>query len=176
MTDTLGIEKTVKDALPESVKNPAAAWQKIAARMLYSYRQQFLTGGYGHWMMAKHQTGGKLMMKSMALYESATTATGDNYAQLNWGFGLPSARMHQVGGSIPVTAKSRKFFWAQWFQTRDEFWKKMALTKKGSFSVPARPIVLTEEDYDFIANTLGTRDFKITTNFGASIIPRGITN
>ena len=48
------------------------------------------------------------------------------------GSDLPYARIHNTGGvvKVPVTAKSRKFFWAMWFATGEAKWKAMALTKK----------------------------------------------
>jgi len=167
----LGIEEQINRAIPEAAKEPERAFQKVAARLLYAYRRQFLTGGDGSWLPAKHQTGGKLMMKSHALFESATTFSDSQSAQLNWGFGLPYARIQQLGGTVPVTAQSRKFFWYQWFTTKDQFWKNMALTKKATFFIPGRSIGLSREDVEYIVNMLGTRDFQITTNWGASILP-----
>ena len=175
MIDFEAISKQIRVSLPESVRNPLAAFGRISARLLYTFRQQFLTGGYGHWMPQKYPTGGKLMMRSHALYESGTTHSNAESAQLNWGFGLPYARIHQTGGMANpnVTAQSRKYFWRRFYETGNDMFKWMALSKKTVFSVsiPARPISLTSEDIQYIAAILGTRDFKITTNYGASIIP-----
>ena len=54
---------------------------------------------------------------------------------------------HEYGAIIPVTQKSRKFFWAKYKETGKEFWKKMALTKKSAFVLPPRPhLALTQDD------------------------------
>lgn len=53
--------------------------------------------------------------------------------------------LHNKGGKIkvPVTARSRKFFWAMWYNTEDDFWKNMALTKKKVLiiTIPPRPFI-----------------------------------
>jgi len=50
---------------------------------------------------------------------------------------VPYAAIHEFGGeiSIPVTAKMRSFFWAMFYDTKDEKWKFMALTKKTVFKI-----------------------------------------
>jgi phage gpG-like protein len=50
---------------------------------------------------------------------------------------VPYAAIHEFGGEIriPVTVKMRQFFWAMWYDTQDEKWKFMALTKKTVFIV-----------------------------------------
>lgn len=53
------------------------------------------------------------------------------------GSDLPYAAIHNTGGVIrvPVTERSRKFFWAMWFATGEAHWKGMALTKKTTLLV-----------------------------------------
>lgn len=67
----------------------------------------------------------------------------------------PYAAIHQFGGTlkptIPIFLKMRKFFWVKYYETRQENWKALALTKKKELKpviqIPARPyITLTEED------------------------------
>ena len=58
---------------------------------------------------------------------------------------VPYAAAHELGSkhSVQITDKSRRFFWAMWFNTGDEMWMRMALTKKNAFNVtiPARPFL-----------------------------------
>jgi phage gpG-like protein len=63
--------------------------------------------------------------------------------------------IHQFGGTlkptIPITPRMRKFFWAKFYETGQENWKALALTKKKElkpvFEIPGRPyITLTNED------------------------------
>lgn len=49
------------------------------------------------------------------------------------------APIHEDGGTIQITPKMRKFFWAMFAKTGDEGWKWMALTKKTVITIPARP-------------------------------------
>lgn len=173
MIDFTKVEQDVKASLPEVAKNPESAWRKVEAILLQSYRRQFLSGGDGKWMPAKHSVS-KLMMNSGNLYSSATTYSDGQSAQLNWGSGLPYARRLQTGlGLINVTPAMKSLFWRRWYESgkSDNFWRNMAITKKTTFSVPARSIGLSREDVDLIATALGTRAFQIRTNWGASILP-----
>lgn len=56
---------------------------------------------------------------------------------------IPYARIHEFGGTItvPITPKMRRYFWYAYYQTRDDKYRFMALTKKTSFTIamPARP-------------------------------------
>lgn len=59
---------------------------------------------------------------------------------------VPYAEIHNEGGevkqTVTITPKMRKFFFAMFKETKDEKWKKMALTKKAtferSFTMPVR--------------------------------------
>jgi len=50
---------------------------------------------------------------------------------------VPYAAIHEFGGTIrlKVTSQMRSFFWAMFFQTGDEKWKAMALSKKREFII-----------------------------------------
>jgi phage gpG-like protein len=54
---------------------------------------------------------------------------------------LPYSKLQNDGGAVPVTSKMRKFFWAMYKKTGDEFWKGMALTKKTSITIRPRPFL-----------------------------------
>jgi len=55
-------------------------------------------------------------------------------------------KLQNDGGNIKVTLKMRKFFWAMWFDTKDEFWKGMAMTKKQTINITARPFIYDSPD------------------------------
>lgn len=55
--------------------------------------------------------------------------------------GLKYAAIHNFGGTVRVTAKSRRFFWAMFKRTGLVEWKNLALTKKSSFDIPKREYV-----------------------------------
>lgn len=52
---------------------------------------------------------------------------------------LAYAGIHNEGGEIKVTAKMKRFFWHKYYETKDEFWKAMALMKEGkTIKIPRR--------------------------------------
>lgn len=57
------------------------------------------------------------------------------------GSDLPYASIHNDGGTIRVTDKMRKFFWAKFYSTGDGAWKGMALTKKTHITIPQRQYI-----------------------------------
>jgi len=57
---------------------------------------------------------------------------------------VPYAKIHEEGGTIPaysllITPKMRRFFWAMWYETREDKWKGAAL-KRGGVTMPARTV------------------------------------
>lgn len=52
--------------------------------------------------------------------------------------GLKYAAIHNFGGKVRITKRSRKFFWAMFKKTGLQEWKNLALTKKTSFNIPKR--------------------------------------
>ena len=119
-------------------------------------RQGFIDKSFERWTPRNHKYGHKILMKSLFLQNSIkvveanhnrvevapVTGTEHKYAQI-----------HNEGGTInatiPITAKSRKFFWYMFKKTGDTKWKAMALTKKTafqtSFTMPKRQFIGTSE-------------------------------
>lgn len=51
----------------------------------------------------------------------------------------PYAAIHNEGGEIKVTAKMKRFFWAKYYESKNEFWRAMALMKVGkTIKIPKR--------------------------------------
>lgn len=55
-----------------------------------------------------------------------------------FGSEVPYAAIHEYGGTIPKTPRSRRFFWAMWYNTNAPMWKALALGS-GPIRMPARP-------------------------------------
>lgn len=51
------------------------------------------------------------------------------------------ASIQNDGGKIPITPKMRRYFWAMYKQTKQEYWKNLALTKKQHLEIPARKFI-----------------------------------
>ena len=54
---------------------------------------------------------------------------------------MPYSKLQNDGGTIPVTSQMRKFFWAMYKESKDEFWKGMALTHKTTITIKPRPFL-----------------------------------
>jgi phage gpG-like protein len=72
------------------------------------------------------------LMSSIHVVSKSPTAvviaTGDN---------KPYAKVHNEGGvnNVRVTDKLRKWAWAMWYKTNNDFYKNIALTKKSTLQV-----------------------------------------
>jgi phage gpG-like protein len=102
---------------------------------------------------------GKLLKQTLA---SVKVSYGAQGLQITAGSNLVYARIHQLGGKIPITAKSRGFFLYQMNNNKKNRGKWAALfaatQNKSEFNMPARPyIVLQDSDIDDIINALGKR-------------------
>jgi len=121
------------------------------------------SGRPGKWMPLKYRNGKPLIL-SGALRSSVTPESGMDYAAVTEGRGLVYAAIHQFGGTVrpKVTEKMRSFYWAKWFETKDDKWRWMALGAKVGerleIQIPARPsLVWLEEDVELYKKMLGER-------------------
>jgi phage gpG-like protein len=76
------------------------------------------------------------------------------------GGGTPDAFAHQFGADFLeiVTPKQRGFFWKRFYDTGDEMWKAMALSKSLHIVIPQRSFMeFQEEDKEYIANLFKAR-------------------
>ncbi len=55
--------------------------------------------------------------------------------------GLEYAEIHNEGGDIPVTAKSRRYFMAKFKETGKRFWFNMARKRGNSITMPKRQFI-----------------------------------
>lgn len=111
-----------------------------------------------------YRKGGALLVATSNLLESLQTMRGSNQYQIIFGTYAQYAKIHNEGGTltIPITVKSRKFFWYMFKKTGDDKWKAMALTKKTVMKVkmPKRQfigeseVLMNELDKLFIAQII----------------------
>lgn len=83
-----------------------------------------------------YRPGGKLMIATRYLQDSIEKAD-QGPSHITIGSYAQYAEIHNEGGiiNIPITPKSRKFFWMMFKKTGVEKWKWMALTKKNKITV-----------------------------------------
>lgn len=85
---------------------------------------------------------------------------------------LVYAGIHNDGGEIKVTARMKKFFWHKFYETKNEFWRAMALMKESkTIKIPRRQFIgmapeVEAEVRDIIEKNLADyfeHDFDIAT-------------
>ena len=83
---------------------------------------------------------GSLLVVSSAMRRSAQgQVSGDG---VRFSSSLPYATRHNEGGKITVTAKMKRYFWAQFIKTKNEAWRRMALMKVGKvITIPERRFI-----------------------------------
>lgn len=83
---------------------------------------------------------GSLLMQSGAMRRSAQgQVSGDG---VRFSSSLPYTAVHNEGGSITVTPKMKKFFWAKFKETGEAGWKYLALMKVGQIiKIPQRRFI-----------------------------------
>lgn len=127
-------------------------------------RQGFLNNGIHAWPPRKNdQSEGRAILVgkgSGRLMRSIRVIKADQEIVVV-GTDVPYAKAHNEGaafkGRIPITEKSRKFFWAMFYQTGDERYKRMALTKKTEFNpfikIPKRQFIGNSKELTDEINT-----------------------
>lgn len=150
----------VSGSLPVVNADLSEKMKQIAKLMEDSIRQNFIEGGRpSTWQLTKE--GGNPFYPLGKLYNSIRSISDKNSATAWAGDGLIYARRQQLGGyaNVPITEKSRSFFWMMFFRTKDYKWKWMALTQRSVFMVyiPPRPYVMfQQEDIAKILDLIGT--------------------
>lgn len=83
---------------------------------------------------------GSLLMQSGAMRRSTQgEVSGDG---VRFTSSEPYTALHNEGGTITVTGKMKRFFWAKFMQTKDESWRRMALMKAGKvITMPERRFI-----------------------------------
>ena len=88
--------------------------------------------------------GGALLVQSGHLRDSLQILERSP-ARIVFGSPVPYSEIHNQGGSlrVPLTPKSRRFFWYMYHKTGQQHYKWMALSKKKSFRIhlPKRQFV-----------------------------------
>lgn len=145
------------------VNDLTETFNQIAQMMQKSTDLNFETGGRPQWPPLKYRTGKPLVLTG-ALKASLLSGFGPDHAEVIEGRGIVYAAIHQFGGTVhpKVTEKMRAFYWAKWFETKEDKWRWMALGAKVgtqlNITIPARPsLVWLPEDVEQYTQMLGNR-------------------
>lgn len=99
----------------------------------------FTDKNFEAWDSSANNTG-KVLTQSADLRDSVDVFER-SFKRIVFGSDSVYAEIHNNGGVIPITKKSRKFFWAMFKETGETKWKAMALTKKQAFKIPKRQFI-----------------------------------
>jgi phage gpG-like protein len=135
------LEGKIRDAAPGIVAEEATEYFKER----FTYKDWDGTP----WPAVKHEPGrGTLMLRSGNLQTSIkpNLVSRDKVIISAGSDNVPYAKVHNEGGvvnaRIPVTPQMRKFAWAKFYETGEEKFKGLALTKKTelafTFTMPQR--------------------------------------
>jgi phage gpG-like protein len=152
------IDIQIQGQLPSINSNLAPAMQRIADRMYSDVMGEFDSSGYGSWEATRAGKPSMLGGRGGAIAGSVTkesNATSATVSAMN--------TIHQRGGTMIVTDKMRSFFWAKWYETKDERYKWMALNRGGVMSFPPRTyLTFLETFFDFAKQELAGEIFKVS--------------
>lgn len=91
------------------------------------------------WMHARANRVGSLMNRTGTLARSIEGKISNN--RVEFSSSVPYASIHNQGGTITVTEKMKRFFWAKYAETKDTSYKYMALMPVG------KKIVIPQRQY-----------------------------
>lgn len=125
---------------------------EIAQYMENSVIQAMAQGGNPPWERTKHGAIPRLYDRFAHTVRSEVDVNNER-VDIFVGEGLPDTALHHFGGDVfqVVTEKQRGFFWAMFYETDDDMWKFMALSKSLLSHHPERTLMaFQEEDVDTI--------------------------
>ena len=151
--------------IPEVTEDWSEEFEAIAMRKREDVIDAMADGGKPPWERTKH---GAIPRLHDRFSDQVDIDFGSQYAKVLVG-GSPDTFLHHFGGDVfqVVTAKQRGFFWSQFYETDDETWKYMALSKTLLSSHPPRPLAdWYDEDEEWIGEILGEGLFKLDQTKG----------
>lgn len=71
------------------------------------------------------------------------------------------ASIHNEGGMVKITPKMRRYFWAMFKKTNEEYYKGLAMTKKTHLDIPQRKYIGDSEGLVKAIDRLNIKELKI---------------
>jgi phage gpG-like protein len=118
------IDIKITGTLPKINTNLKESMTKVRDVLLEEIYGRFDTSGYGTWS----ETRQGMMSTLRGIKNTVSGTSGDNWAEVS-----AKNTIHQRGGLMAQTPKMRRFFWAKWYQTLEERWKWMAISRMAMF-------------------------------------------
>lgn len=134
-------------------------------------KQGFTDNAFTPWQETKNTSTYNILRVTNALFNSVNVSSSTP-SKITFEADAPYAAIHNDGGvlNVPITERSRKYFWFMFMQTGKAMWRAMALTKKDrlTIKIPKRQFMGHSEafiaDWDkHVSNEILTR-FKQPLN------------
>jgi phage gpG-like protein len=99
-------------------------------------KQGFTDTAFEAWVPRKVSSSYNLLRVTNNLFKSINVLESSP-ERIVWNADAPYASIHNEGGtlSVPITAKSRRYFWFMFKATGKDMWKWMALSKKDRMTI-----------------------------------------
>jgi phage gpG-like protein len=126
------LAKEIMQDLPDLVSITALNFFKESF-----YKQGFTDNTFQKWPDRKTPGTGRAILTNTSNLRESLRILEATMKKVEIGTSEPYAQIHNDGGilNIPVTAKSRKYFWFMYKATGKSMWKALALTKKERLTV-----------------------------------------
>ncbi len=131
------IDAIVSGSWPQ-LRSLSGIMERLSAQMERDVLEDVANGGNPAWQQRIHPPGQATLDYIPRTLTSWSDAVSSS---VGWGGGLPYPKVHEMGWEIPRTLRMRKFFWAKWHETREDFWKAMAISNKPTVTIPQRSVV-----------------------------------
>lgn len=113
----------------------------IRIELLDEFDKNFSRGGFFSKPWPKRRDGSATHLNNTGKLRRSITARISRHCVI-FTSSEPYAAIHNYGGTITVTEKMKKFFWAKYKQTKQERYKHLALMKTGTkIKMPQRQFI-----------------------------------
>ncbi|WP_438710846.1 hypothetical protein ACSTS3_19605 [Aquimarina muelleri] len=99
-------------------------------------KQGFIDNAFEAWKPRKESMSYNLLRVTNNLFNSVNVSSSSQDS-VTFEADAPYASVHNEGGilNVPITERSRKYFWFMYSQTGKGMWRAMALTKKDRLTI-----------------------------------------
>ena len=141
---------------------------KLAVTLVNFFKRNFDRGGFvdkpfKRWpdLQNPRDKGRSKLVKSGRLRRAIKKMqVSRNRVVVGVGSEIKYARIQNNGGNIPITPKMRRYFWAMYKQTGQEYYKSLALTKKSHLTIPGRKFIGDSEALMITADRMIQKELK----------------
>ena len=103
---------------------------------------------------------GSLMVRTGKLRRSISSSS--TAKTITFESNMPYARIQNEGGVITVSAKMKRYFWAKFYETKENKWKAMALKPVGSkITIPQRQFIGDHSEVHKVIEKVIDYNFKL---------------